>query len=137
MNYAFHDIKHIVQPYLDDLPAHSRKWTDHPQHLRAIFLRCRHYKIQLNPHKCVLCVGPGRLLGFVVSKKGIRLDPFKVQAILDMPPPSNFLQIQRLQGKANFLRRFIPHYAELAKGYTCLLKKRSTLPLGSGCTSFL
>jgi hypothetical protein len=29
MNYAFHDIKHIVQPYLDDLPAHSRKRTDH------------------------------------------------------------------------------------------------------------
>ena len=46
-----------------------------------------------------------------------------VQAILDMPPPSNLLQIQRLQGKANFLRRFIPHYAELAKGYTHLLKK--------------
>jgi len=40
MNYAFHDIKHIVQPYLDDFPAHSRKWTDHPQHLRAIFLHC-------------------------------------------------------------------------------------------------
>ena len=39
-----------------------------------------------------------------------------------MPPPSNLLQIQRLQGKANFLRRFIPHYVELAKGYTHLLK---------------
>jgi hypothetical protein len=82
MNYAFHDIKHIVQPYLDDLPAHSRKRTDHPQHLREIFLWCRHYKIRLNPHKCVFCVGSGRLLGFVVSKDGIRLDHCKVQAIL-------------------------------------------------------
>jgi hypothetical protein len=123
MNYAFHDIKNIVQPYLDDLPAHSRKRTDHPRHLRAIFLRCRHYKIRLNPHKCVFCVGSGRLLGFVVSKDGIRLDPCKVQAIINLPPPSNLLQIQKLQGKANFLRRFIPNYAELAKGYTRLLKK--------------
>jgi len=41
MNYDFHDIKHIVQPYLDDLLAHSRKQTDHPQHLRTIFLCCR------------------------------------------------------------------------------------------------
>ena len=40
-----------------------------------------------------------------------------------MPPPSNFLQIQKLQGKANFLRKFIPNYAELAKGYTRLLKQ--------------
>jgi len=40
-----------------------------------------------------------------------------------MPPPSNLLWIQRLQGKAKFLRRFIPNYAKLAKGYTRLLKK--------------
>lgn len=40
-----------------------------------------------------------------------------------MPPPSNLLQIWKLQGKATFLRRFIPNYAKLAKGYTSLLKK--------------
>eukprot|EP00253_Pinus_taeda_P026510 PITA_26510 len=90
MNYAFHDIKNIVQPYLDDLPAHLRKRTDHLQHLRAIFLHCRHYKIRLNPHKCVFYVTSGRLLGFVVSNDGIRLDPCKVQPIIDLPPPSNF-----------------------------------------------
>jgi len=71
----------------------------------------------------VFCVGSGRLLGFVVSKDEIRLDPCKVQVIVDMPPPSNLLQIQKLQGKEKFLRRFIPNYAELAKGYTRLLKK--------------
>eukprot|EP00253_Pinus_taeda_P017078 PITA_17078 len=68
------------------------------------------------------CVSSGRLLGFVVSKDGIRLHTCKVQAIIDLPPPSNLLQIQKLQGKANFLRRSIPNYAELAKGYTRLLK---------------
>jgi hypothetical protein len=67
MSYAFHDIKHIVQPYLDDLPAHSLRRVDHPMHLRAIFVRCRFYHIRLNPHKCVFCVESGRLLGFIVS----------------------------------------------------------------------
>ena len=71
----------------------------------------------------MFCVNSGHSLGFVVSKDGIRLDPCKVQAIIDLPPPSNLLQIQKLQRKANFLRRFIPNYAELAKGYTHLLKK--------------
>eukprot|EP00253_Pinus_taeda_P021411 PITA_21411 len=56
MSYAFHDIRHIVQPYLDDLPTHSAKRADHPSHLREIFLCCRHYNIRLNPHKCVFCV---------------------------------------------------------------------------------
>ena len=37
MNFSFHDIRNIVKPYLDDLPAHSRKRRDHPDHLRLIF----------------------------------------------------------------------------------------------------
>ena len=39
MSYAFHDIKHIVELYLDDLPAHLQQREDHPSHLREIFLR--------------------------------------------------------------------------------------------------
>ena len=42
MNFSFHDIKSIVEPYLDDLPAHSHKRIDHPDHLRLIFERCRY-----------------------------------------------------------------------------------------------
>jgi hypothetical protein len=38
MSYVFHDIKHIVKPYLDDLPTHSMRQVDHPTHLRAIFI---------------------------------------------------------------------------------------------------
>jgi hypothetical protein len=45
MSYAFHEINHIVQPYLDDLLAHSMHHQDHLTHLRAIFLRCRYYRI--------------------------------------------------------------------------------------------
>ena len=71
MNFSFHDIKAIVEPYLDDLPAHFHKRIDRPNHLRLIFERCRYYKICLNPHKCVFCVESGRLLGFIVSIKVI------------------------------------------------------------------
>ena len=96
MSYAFHDIRHIVQPYLDDLPTHSARREDHPEHLRQIFLRCRRYNIRLNPHKCVFCVDSGRLLGFIVSKDGILLDPLKVEAIINLPSPSSLYQLQSL-----------------------------------------
>jgi hypothetical protein len=56
MSYAFHDIKHIAEPYLDNLPTHSLNQSDHIDHLRAIFLRCRFYRIRLNPHKCIFAV---------------------------------------------------------------------------------
>ena len=71
MSFSFHDIKAIVEPYLDDLPAHSRKRIQHPNHLRLIFERCRYYKICLNPHKCVFYVKSGRLIEFIVSNRGI------------------------------------------------------------------
>ena len=125
MSYAFHDINHIVQPYLDNLPAHSMHRVDHPTHLRAIFIRCRFYHICLNPHKCVFCMESGQLLGFIVLRQGIRVDPLKVKVILNLPPPSTLCQLQSLQGKAKFLRRFIPNYAEITRGFTHLLKKDS------------
>jgi hypothetical protein len=94
-------------------------------HLQAIFVRCQFYRIRLNPHKCVFCVESGRLLGFIVSCHGIRVDPIKVEEILNLPPPSSLCQLQSLQGKENFLRRFIPNYAEITRGFTRLLKKDS------------
>ena len=93
MNFAFHEIKAIVEPYLDDLPAHSRKRIQHPDHLRLIFERCRHYKICLNPHKCVLCVKLGIFLRFIVSSRGIQVDPLKVEAIVNLPPPHSIRKI--------------------------------------------
>ena len=105
MSYDFHDIKHAVEPYLDDLPAHFKQWDIHVDHLRDLFLQCHHFNIFLNPHKCVFCVEVGWLLGFIVSKDGIH--PLKIKAILAVPTPMNVTELQSLQGKEKFLRRFI------------------------------
>lgn len=69
MPYAFQIIKHIMQPYLDDLSAHSLRREDHPMHLRAILIIYCYYNICLNPYKCVFCVQSGKFLGFLISKK--------------------------------------------------------------------
>ena len=82
----FHDLKKIIEVYFDDLAAHCRLRVRHPYHLRLVFERCRHYQVHLNPHKCIFCVKVGRLLGFIVSREGIRVDPLKVEAILQLPP---------------------------------------------------
>ena len=123
MSYTFHDITLFVEAYLDDLVAHSKKRSDHPTHLRAIFDRCRKYKIRLNTLKCSFCVVVGRLLGFVISKHGIMVDPLKVEAILQLSHPRTIRQLQSLQGKANFFRWFIANYAEIMKGFMGLLEQ--------------
>ena len=123
MSYAFHDIKNIVESYLDNIQVHSQQWEDHPGHLRDIFLRCCHYNIWLNPQKCVFCVEMRHLLGFVVSKDGIQIDPLNIAAILSLPTPTNIVELQSLQGKEKFLYRFVCNFAEKTHGYMSLLKK--------------
>ena len=86
MTLIFHDLKSIIEVFLDDLAAHSRMRMRHSYHLRLVFERCRHYAVRLNPHKCIFCVKSGRLLGFIVSKEGIRVGPLKVEAIRQLSP---------------------------------------------------
>ena len=90
-----------MEPYLNDLPAHSKQRDIHLDHLRALFLRCCHFNIRFNPHKCVFCVEVVRLLGFIVSKDGIHIDPLKIESILALPAPTNFTELQIFQGKEN------------------------------------
>ena len=60
--------------YLDDIMIFSKKREEHTFHLKQIFERCQKYGISLNLRKCVFAVTEGKLLGHVVSKKGISID---------------------------------------------------------------
>ena len=103
MSYAFHDIKPILQPYLEDLLVNSKQCWDHLDHLRQIFMHCRYYNIRLNQHKCIFVVESGWLLGFIVANNGIQIDPLKFEAISNLPLPRTILQPQILKGKVDFL----------------------------------
>ena len=98
----------------------------HPYHLRLVFKRCWHYSVRLNRHKCIFCVRSGHLLGFIISKEGIRFNPLKVEAILQLSPPKNIRHLQCLQGMANFLQIFVVNFANLTRGFMRLLKKDTT-----------
>ena len=63
-----------------------------------------------------------RLLEFVVSKDGIWIDPLNIATIINLPAPTNILELQSLQGKANFLHRFVCNFAERMHDYMRLLK---------------
>ena len=77
MAFSFHDLKRIIEVYLDDLVSHSRLRVDYPYYLRLVFERCRRYLMRLNPQNCIFCMKVSWLLGFIISKKGIRVNPLK------------------------------------------------------------
>ena len=84
----FHDMMHKeIEVYVDDMITKSRTEEEHLINLQKLFERLRKYQLRLNRAKCTFGVRSGKLLGFVVSHKGIEVDHDKVKAILDMPEP--------------------------------------------------
>ena len=84
----FHNMMHkTMEDYADDTLVKSAKHNTHLQDLGP-FLDCMEkFSLRLNPTKCAFGVTSRKLLGYIVSTKGIKVDPEKVQAIMDMPPP--------------------------------------------------
>ena len=75
---TFHDMMHKeIEIYVDDMIAKSESEEEHVLNLRQLFERLRKFKLKLNPAKCTFGVKSGKLLGFIVSQKGIEVDPDK------------------------------------------------------------
>ena len=68
----------MVECYVDDLAAKSKKKDTHLDYLHQVFDRLRKVKLCMNPLKCFFEVSSGKFLGFVVRKGGIKIDPIKV-----------------------------------------------------------
>ena len=85
-----HDMMHNkVEVYIDDIIVKSKDKENHTTNLRKFFERIKEYILRLNPQKCTFGVTARKLLGFLVSDRGIEVDPSKIKAILEMPPPKS------------------------------------------------
>jgi hypothetical protein len=115
----------FVVIYLDDITMFSNSDADHLKHLRQTFNKCRKYGLSLNPKKSHISMQEGKLLGHIVSKYGIKVDPKRVQSIDKINLPRNKKEIQSLLGRINSLRRFIPNFAEIIKLITDIVKKHN------------
>jgi ribonuclease HI len=113
----------VIVVYFDDLTVFSKERGSHFDHLRQVLLRCRRFGISLNPKKTIFGVMEGKLLGHIVSPEGVKVDPERVVAIQRLPLPTNKKEMQSFFGKVNFLRRFIPDFAQVAKPLNQLMKK--------------
>ena len=108
MNKMFtHQIGRNVQVYVDDMLVKSLRENDHLDNLQETFDTLRSYNMKLNPSKCVFRVTVEKFLGFMVSQRGIEVNPKKVQAIMELEPPRMVKEVQSLNGKITALNRFV------------------------------
>ncbi|KAI5397438.1 hypothetical protein KIW84_063305 [Lathyrus oleraceus] len=93
----------------------------------------RKYKLRLNPSKCTFGVRSGKLLGFIVSEKGIEIDPAKVKVIQEMPAPKTKKQVKGFLGRLNYISRFISHMTATCAPIFKLLRKDQSCDWTEDC----
>ncbi len=91
--------------------------------LKETFDNLRVYQMKLNPTKCVFGVPAGKLLGFLVSERGIEANPDKIEAVTSLEKPANVNLVQWLAGRIAALSRFVSRLGEKAIPLYQLLRK--------------
>ena len=124
MNKIFaQQIGRNVQVYVDDMLVKNRREEDHLNDLKETFNTLRFYNMKLNPGKCAFGVTTGKFLGFMVSQRGIKTNPDKIQAIIEMTPLRNVKEVQSLNDKVAALNKFVLRATDKCLPFFCTLKK--------------
>ena len=124
MATLFHDMMHKeIEVYVDDMIVKSRTEEEHVEYLLKLFQHLRKYKLRLNPNKCTYGVRSRKLLGFIVSQRGIEVDPDKVKAIQDTPAPKTEKQVRGFLRCLNCISIFISHMTATCGSIFKLLRK--------------
>ena len=118
-----HQMGRNVQVYVDDMLVKSRIERDHLSDLQETFDTLRSYKMKLNPDKCVFGVTAGKFLGFMVSQRGIEVNPEKIRAIIELEPPRTTKEVQSLNGRIAALSRFVSKATDRCLPFFRVLKK--------------
>ena len=96
-----------VQVYVDDMIVKPKDREGHILALQKFFERIHFYKLRLNSNKCTFGMTSEKLLGFIVSQRGIKVDPEKIKAIVEMKPPRTKKEIQGFLGRIQYISKFI------------------------------
>ena len=118
-----HQIGKNVQVYVDDMLVKSLRENDHLDDLQETFDTFRSYNMKLNPSKYVFGVTAGKFLGFMVSQRGIEVNPEKIRAIMELEPSRTVKEVQSLNGKIVALNRFVSKATDKCLPFFHTLKK--------------
>jgi hypothetical protein len=115
-------LKKNVEAYVDDVVVKTRISSTLIDDLEETFASLREYRWKLNPNKCVFGVPSGKLLGIIISQRGIEDKPEKISAITSMKAPMCIKDVQKLTGCMAALNRFISKLGERGFPFFKLLK---------------
>ena len=122
-----------IEIYIDDMVVKIKMVLEHLGDLKVVFKILRSYKLHLNASKCSFCVGSGKCLGYMVTHRGIEVNPDQIKAMNNMRTPRNPKEVQKLTGMAAVLNRFISRSADRCRPFFLLINKRKSFEWTKEC----
>ena len=112
-----------VEVFVDNMIVKFEDRGSHTINLWKFFERIEDYRLRLNPQKCTFEVIAGKLLGFLMSGRGIEVDPSKIKAILEMPPPKSEIEVRGFLDRLQCISQFIAKHISTCKPFFKFLRK--------------
>ena len=112
-----------IEVYIDNMVVKSKVVSEYLGDLVNIFEILREHKLRLNASKCSFGVGSGKFLSYMVTYRGIEVNPNQVKAINSLQPPQNPKEVQKLTGMTAALNRFISRSTDMCRPFFQLLNK--------------
>ena len=116
----------FVQVYMDDILIFSRSREEHRRHVRMVLATLRHHKLYAKASKCEFGRSSVGFLGHIISESGVAVDPRKIAAIREWARPVTCTDVRRFVGLANYYRKFVKGFANLAAPLTSLCSPKAT-----------
>ena len=101
--------------YLDDIVISSKDLVSHLERLEAVFWKLEKAGLKLKPSKCELFWQQVTYLGHMISTKGVVTDKGKIDAIRNLPTPTNIMEVQSFLGFMGYYHQFIPKFAQVVQ----------------------
>ncbi|NHW17272.1 reverse transcriptase domain-containing protein, partial [Escherichia coli] len=80
--------------FIDDILIYSKSQNEHEDHLRTVLEMLRKEKLYAKFSKCEFWIREVKLLGHVVNKEGIKVDPAKIESVMKWETPRSASEIR-------------------------------------------
>ena len=109
--------------FIDDILVYSKDWEDHDTHLELVLETLRNEQLYAKLSKCEFWFGEVSFIRHIVSKEGIRVDPKKIEVIIEWKPPRNVTEVCSFERLAGYYRRFVQGFSMTTIPMMRLLQK--------------
>ena len=134
MNRVFRSyVERFVVVFINYILMYSKDREDHDTHLRVVLETLRKEHLYAKMSKCEFWLREVSFLGHIVLEEGIRVDPSKIEVILEWKPPKNVMEVHSFLGLVGYYKRFIKGFLMTAATITRLLQKNMRFEWSKKC----